>query len=144
MKKINCVLLVDDSEPTNVFNKYVISKVNFCNYVKIAKDGEEALSYIKKAGSNDLSEFPVDREVNFPNPDLIFLDINMPRMNGFEFLDEYKKFDANLKSAVQIIVLTTSLNPDDQKRALGYKEVAGFQRKPLTTKMIIETMENYF
>jgi len=137
MNKINCILLIDDSEPTNVFNKYIIGKANVCNHVKVAIDGEGALDYLKKSGQPG-------QENEYPKPDLLLLDINMPRMTGFEFLEEYRKLDNNLKSKVLIILLTTSLNPDDQKRALGYKEVSGFQTKPLTAKIITDMIEKYF
>lgn len=137
MEKINCILLIDDSEPTNVFNKYMIGKANVCNYVKVAIDGEEALAYINKSAEPG-------QEETFPKPDLIFLDINMPRMNGFEFLEEYRKLDEKIKSKVLIILLTTSLNPDDQKRSLEYKEITGFQNKPITLKMVTEIIEKYF
>lgn len=68
----------------------------------------------------------------------------MPGMNGFDFLEEYKKLDAKLKSKVVIVMLTNSLNPDDQKRALASKEVSEFQNKPLSIKTLQDIIMKYF
>ena len=137
MKKINCILLIDDNKADNVFHSITIKEANVCKYIKIAINGIEALAYLKKAGEPNQSE-------SFPVPDLIYLDINMPGMNGFEFLEEYRKLDEKLKSKAVIIMLTTSLNPDDQKKTMEYKEMSGFENKPLTAEMIHEDIEKYF
>jgi CheY-like chemotaxis protein len=68
----------------------------------------------------------------------------MPGMNGFEFLKEYKKLAPELKSKVVIIMLSTSLNPDDRERANANKDVTEFQNKPLTVELLHETIEKYF
>lgn len=137
MKKINCILLVDDNPADNEFHKIIIKEADVCNYVKVATNGRKALDYIIKSGEPGQSE-------EFPKPDLIYLDINMPGMNGFEFLDEYHKLDEKLKSKILIIMLTTSLNPDDQKRTTDIKEVSNFQNKPLTVEMLQEVAAKYF
>ena len=137
MKKINCILLIDDSPADNEFHKIKIMKADVCNHIQIVTRGQKALEYIIKAGEPNQSE-------SFPTPDLIYLDINMPGMNGFEFLGEYKKLDNKLKSKVVIIMLTTSLNPDDREKAIATEEVTDFQNKPLTVEMLHETIEKYF
>lgn len=137
MKKINCILLVDDNPADNEFHKIIIKEADVCNYVKVATNGRKALDYIIKSGEPGQSE-------EFPKPDLIYLDINMPGMNGFEFLEEYHKLDEKLKSKILIIMLTTSLNPDDQKRTTDIKEVSNFQNKPLTVEMLQEVVAKYF
>ena len=65
-------------------------------------------------------------------------------MDGFEFLEEYKKLNDEIKSKVLIIMLSTSLNPDDQKKALSYDEIVEFQNKPLETETLQEIVERYF
>jgi CheY-like chemotaxis protein len=65
-------------------------------------------------------------------------------MDGFDFLDEYHKLEEAQKSKAVIIMLTTSLNPDDQTRALSYEEVKRFINKPLTVELIQDTVQTYF
>lgn len=136
MKKINCILLVDDNPADNEFHTITLKKADVCSYIKVATDGEQALAYLLKSGEEGQSEL-------FPKPDIIYLDINMPRMNGFEFLLEYKKLSEDLKSRVVIIMLTTSLNPDDHEKAKSF-EVHEFENKPLTAEIVRQTIDKYF
>ncbi|MES2287197.1 MAG: response regulator [Bacteroidota bacterium] len=137
MKKINCILLIDDNPADNEYHKIIITEANVCNNIQIAIDGRKAIDYIMKSGEPNQSS-------TFPKPDLIYLDINMPQMNGFEFLEEYHRLDERLKAKIVIIMLTTSLNPDDKIRAMSYKELTEFENKPLTVEMLHETVEKYF
>jgi len=137
MKTINCILLIDDNPADNEFHMIKIKKAQVCKHIKIAIDGPKALDYLIKSGQEGQSE-------TYPKPDLIFLDINMPGMNGFEFLEEYHKLDDKLKSKVVIVMLSTSLNPDDQKKATENKDVMEFQNKPLDIKTLQETIDKYF
>jgi CheY-like chemotaxis protein len=136
MKTINCILLVDDNPADNEFHKIIINDSKVCNKVQVATTGKSALEYIIKSGQAASEEFP--------KPDLIFLDINMPGMNGFEFLAEYHKLDESLKSKIVIIMLSTSLNPDDSERARQIKEVTEFMNKPLMSDSLRMAIEKYF
>ncbi len=137
MKKINCILLVDDNESDNFYHKLIIVEAQVCNVIKVVSNGIEALEYIEK--SNDPSQV-----ADYPKAELIFLDINMPKMNGFEFLEEYRNLEAKLKSKALIIMLTTSLNPDEKSRAKELKEVTEFQNKPLSAEVLKEIFRKYF
>jgi CheY-like chemotaxis protein len=129
-KKLNCILLVDDDHEDCYFHQLVINKMNITNSIKTAANGLEALEFLKTA----------DEEI----PELIFLDINMPRMNGWEFLEEYKHLDIKRKARITILMLTTSANPADIKRAAQMEDVTGYRCKPLTIPMLTEILENYF
>lgn len=129
-KKLNCILLIDDNDADNHYHQIIIEQMNITESVQIAEDGLEALAFLKKE--------------NQVAPELIFLDINMPKMNGWEFLDEYKNLDAQQKAEIVIVMLTTSANPDDIKRAETIAEVNGFKVKPLTEEMLNEILEKHF
>lgn len=137
-KKLNCILLVDDDEATNFFNKIIIDKSGVAEHVEITWNGREALEYLtnkgKYTGQND----------KYPNPDLILLDINMPKMDGWDFLDEYEKLDDEQKARIIIVMLTTSFNPDDKERAEKIPIINGFKNKPLSANMLNEILEIYF
>lgn len=137
MKKINCILLVDDDESDNFFHSLTINDADICHQIKVVTDGRHALDYIIKSADPTLTH-------EYPKPDLIFLDINMPRVDGFEFLQEYNKLDEDLKSGIVITMLTTSLNPYDRERAKESQLVMEFKNKPLTEEMLQEIVEKYF
>jgi len=114
MKNINYILLVDDDKIANHYHKLIIKKnIEEKVLVKEAYDGKEALELISK----------------HQMPNLIFLDINMPGMNGFEFLDTFQKFPK--KDRAKIVMLTSSLNERDKEKAYSYKGVEHFCNKPL-------------
>ena len=130
-KKLNCVLLVDDNEADNYLHTLVLKESSITDNIEIAMDGEEALDFLTSRGK----DLP---------PDLIFLDINMPVMDGWTFLEEYEKLDEILKSKVVIVMLTTSVNPSDKNRMEQWNGSVDFLNKPLTLEMIDEIMQKYF
>ena len=133
MKKLNCVLLIDDDEPTNFLNEMIISQLDCTESIVAVQSGQEALDYLcaKEGGQ-------------YPQPDLILLDINMPGMNGWEFLVKYKELDETQKGKVIIMMLTTSLNPDDEARAHSISDIKSFMKKPLTKEAFQGVLDQYF
>ena len=132
-KKLRCILLIDDDEPTNFLNELVINKLDCADKVVALQSGREALDYLQ---SEDTEQHP--------RPDLIFLDINMPGMNRWEFIHEYRKLEDTRRAQLLIVMLTTSLNPDDEAMARGISEINEFRSKPLTTIMVDEILRKYF
>ena len=137
MKKINCILLIDDNSADNYYHEYILKDAGLCSHIKVAVNGIEALSYLKNSWQNAPSE-------EFPRPDILFLDINMPRMNGFEFLEEYMKLDDGLKCSTRVVMLTSSPDPDERNKALAFKDVKEYHVKPLSIEMLHEIIERYF
>lgn len=137
-KKLSCVLLIDDDEPTNFLNKMILEEAGCAEVVQVVSSGKLALQYLSNSG-----EFKSGRQ-KFPNPDLIFLDINMPAMDGWEFLEHYKSLPEDQKGNIVMVMLTTSLNPEDESKAHIDNGIAGFKSKPLTRKMLDEILEKYF
>ena len=69
-------------------------------------------------------------------PDIIFLDLNMPIMDGYQFADEFEKISLTIRNKTKIIILTTSLNPSDMERANKYKQIVKYINKPLTCELL--------
>lgn len=128
-KKLKCILLVDDDEDDNFFHTITLTEENIAEHVQVAESGMEALKMIRHSTCV---------------PQLIFLDINMPKMNGWEFLKEYATLPEEQKSGIIIIMLTTSLNPADRQKADEISEVKGFENKPLTKEALHAILEKHF
>ncbi|RED91774.1 response regulator [Marinoscillum furvescens] len=131
MKTVDCIMLIDDNEDDNFFHERVIRKSQVTRSIVVKETGEEALDYLSAIGESE------------SGPDLIFLDINMPGMNGWEFLDEYKKLADRQSKERVIVMLTTSDNPDDIKLANSMDVVANFQTKPLTKESLADILQNH-
>jgi CheY-like chemotaxis protein len=129
-EKLKCILLVDDDAATNYLHKRVVKEQNCTENIVTAENGEAALEYLRQLAAE-----------NKPPPELIFLDINMPIVNAWEFLEMYKDLPEEQKSKTVIVMLTTSLNPEDQERAGGFSEIASFKFKPLDKGMLTEALE---
>lgn len=132
-KKLNCILLIDDDEAINFVHKRVINKYDCTDKIVVVENGKQALDYLKSS---------IDGKS--PSPEIIFLDINMPVMDGWEFLEEYQKLKKDQQGKVVLLMLTSSLNPDDLDRANKIKEVDGFRNKPLTSEMLEVILTKYF
>ncbi|APH41906.1 Uncharacterized protein A9P81_2235 [Leptospira interrogans serovar Copenhageni/Icterohaemorrhagiae] len=132
-KKLKCILLIDDNQDDKFFHERVIYKGSYAEKVVTKQSGQEALIFLKNKFNN------IE-----PFPDLIFLDINMPGMNGWEILEEYKKLDQEFQTSTIIIMLTTSDNPDDKNKFSHFGSTSDFKTKPLTNAMLDEILERYF
>jgi CheY-like chemotaxis protein len=125
-------MLIDDNEDDNFFHERVIRKSSYADMILVKQSALDALNYLKK----DLLESEY--------PDLIFLDINMPAMNGWEFLEEFNQLTKVSQRNPIIIMLTTSDNPDDKENANTYKIVSDFKTKPLTKDMLDSIIQEFF
>lgn len=132
-EKLNTILLIDDDEPTNFLHKLVIEESEITNKVLAVQSGQAALDYLTTA---------IDGV--YPQPDLIFLDINMPVMNGWEFLERYRQLEKKYQGGKVVVMLTTSLNPDDQAKARALNIIQDFKHKPLTQDMLKELLAQFF
>ncbi|MEN7546277.1 response regulator [Rapidithrix thailandica] len=130
------ILLVDDNETTNFIHQRLIQQLGTTYVVDVAENGQEALDYLTQQGKYQ------DNTSNTALPDIILLDINMPIMDGWEFLDAYVKLNVFREKRVPVVILTTSPNPQDKQKANTFKEVVDFKNKPLTSNMLLELLEN--
>src|ERR1700758_4810970 len=99
-KKLNCILLIEDNEFTNIFNQKLIKNLDIAEQVYVTESGKEGLDFILNKGN-------FENELNHPSPDIIFLDINMPGMNGWEFIEELKERKKDKSLSSKIVMLTT-------------------------------------
>jgi len=114
---IKTILLIDDDHATNEYHKIIIKNANICEYLIVYRYADKALEWLKSINKDDF-------------PELILLDINMPRMDGFEFLEKYEKMFADSSHSV-IVMLTTSINSIDKEKSKKYN-ILDFVNKPLT------------
>lgn len=130
MKKLKSILLIDDNPADNRLNKIIIEEMGIAENIPTIENGNDALNYLKN--------------VNNILPDLIFLDINMPGMNGWEFLAEYKKLDRIKKANIVLIVLSGISDPDAINKAPEISQISNFELKPLTKRVLKDILETYF
>ncbi len=114
------ILLVDDDEVTNLLHQRRISRCGFAKSIDTATDGQAALDYLRLCA-----------EKNEKPPDLVLLDINMPRMNGFEFLNAFEALPPEVTKQQHIVMVSTSNLKQDKARAELDRNVRGYETKPL-------------
>jgi CheY-like chemotaxis protein len=127
--KYATVMLVDDSEIDNFINHKMIEGCNFADQVYMHTSSRSALEFLKN----------IERMETIPEsiiPEIIFLDINMPIMDGFQFVEEFEKLTRKLTGVSKIVILTTSINPSDFELSKKYKNVIKFINKPLTHNVL--------
>jgi CheY-like chemotaxis protein len=132
-QKLNCILLIDDDEPTNFLNRLVIEEVNCSERIETMQSAREALKYLSNASNGA-----------YPRPDLVFLDINMPAMDGWEFLEKYNQLPEEQKAKIIVVMLTTSFNPEDELKARNIDGISGFRNKPLTPEILMQILHKHF
>lgn len=130
MRTLQRLLLIDDNEADNLFHQIIMEEESgFQGEILAFNYAHDALDYLRS---------------NQNAADLILLDINMPRMNGFEFLESYTKFDWDEAEPPVVIMLTTSLNPSDEQKATQYSLVREFMLKPLCAEKFKYIKQTYF
>ncbi|MGN8068087.1 response regulator [Mucilaginibacter sp. 22184] len=114
--------MIDDNYIDNFVTRRILENSNFAEQIIVRQSPAEAI--------NSLREGTI-------KPDVIFLDVRMPLMSGFEFLQEYDKLSINKKD-IKIFMLSSSLDPTDMKESVGNKYITQFIHKPLTIKALEE------
>ena len=131
-QKLKCIMLIDDDESPNFISEKIISKADFTGKCVVMQNAELALDYLEKD------------DKDHPKPDLIFLDLNMPLMDGWGFLAEYEKFSQDIRDSTVVIIVSTSVNPDDRERAKHNRLVDDFENKILTHGKIENIINKHF
>jgi len=126
MGRFKNVLLVEDDPITILVCDRIIKMNSFAANVKSCENGKVALDYLKEATS----------EVDGETPEIIFLDINMPVMNGWDFLEEFEKIKNTLSTVPRIFILSSTVDPEDYNKAKSYSLVEDFISKPLSKESL--------
>lgn len=125
------VLLLDDSELDNFINEKTIEANHFAQNIYVHTSGKSALEFLK-----NLTVMGNEYKQVFPS--VLFVDLNMPMMDGFQFLEQLKADVALSSIAPQIVILTSSVYHEDRERAAAISPDIIFLNKPLTQKMLEE------
>jgi len=135
-KKIECVLLVDDSQSTNFYNRKLIEEAHMANKVVELESATEALEYMHQKGK-------FEDTATYPKPNIIFLDINMPKMDGFEFMERFEKLPKKERAHTLVVFLTTSNWNKDRVKAFNNNLIHDFIEKPLERRILKKIITYY-
>lgn len=129
MNKPSKIILIDDNHTTNFLNEMVINKSGHNIEVLAFDKASKAISFFEE-------------NQNCQEKYLIFLDINMPEMDGWDFAEIYSKI--NIPTSNVIVMLTSSVDPRDKERALTHEVIQDYHSKPLTFEVISEILQKHF
>lgn len=132
--KVKEVYLVDDDAIVRMVASRILRRIDFKNAISTFENGKMAIDMISKKIAESEFEYTDERI-------LILLDINMPIMGAWDFLDEFKKFDQKIKKHFLISIITSSIDTSDKTKAFSYPEVADYITKPLTGKHILDFLK---
>ena len=130
MNPIKTLTLVDDDDIFVFLTKKVIQQTNLVDLIKVFGNGLDALNFLKE-NKNNVDELP----------EIILLDLSMPIMNGWQFLEEYAKLNPTLGKKITIYICSSSISPDDIMRAKIISEVSDYIIKPITKDKLIDVIK---
>ncbi|WP_247236576.1 response regulator [Telluribacter sp. SYSU D00476] len=131
---VDCVVLIEDDEVTRMLSGIVIQKASFAQNILSFGNGKQALEYYRQLAERK-------EEVGDNYPRLIFLDLYLPVMGGWEFLDEFVRDYYPLFKETKVVVLSSSVDPVDERKAQSYPLVLDFQSKPITKELMARLTE---
>lgn len=131
MKKLKTLAIVDDDAIFVFLTKKVIEQTKLVDRIKVFGNGRDAINYIKE-----------NMEIPDQLPEVILLDLSMPVMDGWQFLEEYVLIKPKIKKSIAIKIVTSSISPDDVSKAKNISDVSEFIIKPITQEKFMEIVAN--
>lgn len=130
--KIERIFLIDDDQVYQYLTKKVMEESHIVKHIDVFSNGLQAINHL-------------ELRINEPNslPEVIFLDLSMPIMDGWEFLDEFKRIANSIKKSIVIYIVSSSISPSDISKANQQEIVRDYIIKPITKKKFIELLENF-
>lgn len=122
METYKKVLLVDDDDIVNSINSVIIKHAKFASEVESINNVPTAIDFLSKVKSSG------------DTPDVIFLDLNMPGLDGWDFMEEFEKLGIN--GSTKVIMLTSSISAKDEERASSFNHITAFISKPLSPELL--------
>ncbi len=129
-KKYHAIMLVDDNEIDNLINQKMIEASGICEHIFVHSGAKSAIEFLKNIDKL------VKGNIHLYLPEIIFLDIDMPLMDGFQFLEEFERLSDSVRNHSKVVMLTSSLNPQDMSKAKKNQYVMKYLNKPLTQDSI--------
>lgn len=123
LNKIDLAYIIDDDEIIIYLTGALLKKEEFCNRTETFTDGLQAIKRLKSA---------MEKQEQLPQ--VILFDLNMPVMDGWEFVEEYLKL--GIDQSIPLFVFTSSINPADKEKSFSYSSIKGFIQKPLTKQKL--------
>jgi CheY-like chemotaxis protein len=130
MTTLKTLTLVDDDDIFVFLTTKIIEQTNLVDLIKVFGNGLDAINFLKENKNN------VDAL-----PDIILLDLSMPIMNGWQFLEEYNKLNPTIGKKITIYICSSSISPDDITRAKTISEVSDYIIKPITKDKLIDLIK---
>ena len=132
-KRLKSLMLIDDHYPTNYYHKLIIKETGCTENLITKESAIDALEYFKS----------VDNK-NIYAPNLVFLDIHMPKMTGWEFVEKYASLPSQNKAEHIIVLLSTTFHKTENERIETNPDISGFIIKPLTKESLLELIAKYW
>jgi CheY-like chemotaxis protein len=132
-KKLKTILLIDDDTPTNYYHEVILQDAKCTENVVIQYSSDRALDYFRTLKNNKL-----------PYPELVFLDMNMPGWDGFEFIEMLQTFFPGTKDKMKIVILTSLPEAPSLQEIELNDQIVGVKSKPLTEEVVWDLIQTHF